>query len=69
MITDWAKEGGISGFDMDCDECGQTEFFDRTYFKDFIAEAKMSGWKIFKDEVGDWTHLCPSCALKAEAGK
>ena len=64
MIIDWAREGGISGFDMECDECGETEFFDRTYFQEFIADAKASGWKIFKDYAGDWAHLCLECAKK-----
>jgi hypothetical protein len=61
MITDWAREGGISGFDIECDKCGQAENFDRTYFRDFIADAKSEGWKMVRDEAGDWTHLCPTC--------
>ncbi len=64
MITDWEKEGGISGFDMECDECGEAEFFDRTYFSDFISDAKKRGWKISKDEAGDWVHTCPKCSAK-----
>lgn len=60
-VTDWAREGGISGFDMDCDECGESQFFDRTYFADFIAEAKAAGWKTYKDDGGEWANLCPKC--------
>lgn len=61
MIIDWAREGGISGFDIECDECGQSENFDRTYFQDFINEAKSCGWKMFRDEKGEWMHLCQTC--------
>lgn len=63
-ITDLAREGGISGFDMGCDLCGESENFDRTYFADFISDAKKAGWKITKDHAGDWIHLCPKCTSK-----
>ena len=61
-ITDLSREGGISGFDIDCDTCGQSTFFDRTYFQDFISDAKEAGWKIYKDNGGEWAHSCPACA-------
>lgn len=67
-IVDWAREGGISGFDIECDECGQTQNYDRTYFKDFIVDIRADGWKSIKDEVGDWTHLCPTYAAKESQG-
>ena len=66
-IVDWAREGRISGFDIECDKCGQAQNYDRTYFKDFMAEARQDGWVSKKDDAGEWTHLCPTCALKGGA--
>jgi hypothetical protein len=68
LITDMEREGAGSGFEMECDTCGETEFFDRTYFRDFIADAKASGWKITKDDEGNWIHTCPTCAANPETG-
>ena len=69
-IIDWSNEGGVSGFDMECDLCGQATFFDRTYFRDFWDDAKRCGWRMTKGEDNKWTHLCPvlflcpACASK-----
>jgi hypothetical protein len=65
-IVDWEREGGISGFDIECDECKQSEFYDDDRFRDFIDHAKKDGWKITKDNVGDWMHICPTCRVKEE---
>ena len=58
--------GGFTGFDMECNGCGQVEYFDFDWdnFNAMIAEAKAGGWKIFKDEYGEWMHFCSECSLK-----
>lgn len=55
--------GGFRGFDIECDKCGQSQYldFDWGNFRGAIAEAKTSGWKIFKDEHEDWIHICRDC--------
>jgi len=58
---DWAKDGGITGFSINCDECGEDEFYPEEYFRDFIEAAKDNGWRVFKDTEGDWFHLCRNC--------
>lgn len=68
-IIDWEKEDGISGFDMECDTCGQAQFFNRTYFIDMIVDAKASGWHMFKDDKNEWVHVCPSCRQASDAAQ
>lgn len=63
MITDLSKEGGACGFDMECETCGQITFFNRTYFKDFIVDAKTSGWQLLFGADGLWHHYCPTCGF------
>ena len=55
-IRDW-------GWDVDCDRCPYYENFpDIINFSDLIAELKRQGWKIRKNQDGEWEHICPSCA-------
>ena len=63
MITDLAKESGVCGFDIECETCGQTTFFNRTYFKDFIVDAKAAGWQMLFGADGAWHHYCATCGL------
>lgn len=43
-----------------CDDCGEhSEIGDN--FNQVISDIKADGWKIYKDENGDWIHLCTSC--------
>ena len=64
--------GGFTGFDIDCDKCGQSQYLDYNWdnFQGAIAEAKESGWRIFKDEHEEWIHICRDCQEKSrEEGK
>lgn len=44
--------GGFTGFDIECDICGQSTYLDFGWddFLNAIAEAKAYGWRIFKNE-------------------
>jgi len=58
------------GFIIDCDKC--SNFLNCDTYEDFrgaIDMAKDEGWKITKDEEGDWIHLCPICAEKRDVKK
>lgn len=45
-----------------CDGCDEDlEFFEANEFNVMIADAKSKGWRIRKDDDGDWEHHCPSC--------
>jgi len=51
------------GFDVTCDYCGETQFFDISehHFPTLLAEMKEYGWKSRKDQDDEWEHFCPSC--------
>lgn len=59
MIVDWAREGGVSGFELECDHagCERTEFIDLRDFRQAIDEARDRGW-IVKCQDGVWEHYC-----------
>lgn len=44
-----------------CDECGGEEAGGTREFREFVSDLKDMGWKIRKDEDGNWTHECPDC--------
>ena len=68
MITDLSKEcKGGCGFDIECETCGQTTFFNRTYFRDFIVDAKAAGWQMLFGADGAWHHYCATCGLPKES--
>lgn len=58
--------GGFTGFDIECDICGVTEYldFDWENFREAVAEAKVRAWKAYKDEDDQWCHKCPDCQKK-----
>lgn len=60
--------GGFTGFDIECDTCGQVQYldFDWQHLREAVAEAKRSGWKIYKDEDGEWCHQCQDCQIREE---
>jgi hypothetical protein len=60
--------GGFTGFDIECDTCGKTQYldFDWESFREAVAEAKENGWRSYKDEDGEWRHKCPECQRKRE---
>lgn len=48
----------------ECDDCGtdtEHQLQGCRDFLEFVAELKDDGWKVFKDEDGEWRHLCPDC--------
>ncbi len=56
-------DGGFTGFDLICDECGETVYLDYDWdqFKAAVADAKEMGWKIRKNRDGQWENICPEC--------
>lgn len=57
--------GGFTGFDIECDSCGQSAYLDCGWdnLQGAIAEAKSSGWKI-KNVNGEWECICLDCQEK-----
>lgn len=57
--------GGFTGFDIECDICGQPEYLDYGWdnLQGAIAEAKSSGWKIRHagQLSGEWECTCSDC--------
>jgi hypothetical protein len=48
---------------ISCDEDGCPEVFDGTDdFQATIAAAKADGWKITRDSMGNYIHVCPTCS-------
>lgn len=53
-----------------CDECGNelknpngsAAWYDSEDFDVMIADAKDSGWKLFKNDRGVWEHTCDDCS-------
>ncbi len=51
-----------------CDGCGLTAEFQRGGSGSFMAcvgEIKDRGWRIGRDQYGDWDHRCGRCKAKA----
>ena len=60
-------EGGFTGYDLACDECGDIEYIDVDWdspWGEVLAEIKARGYKSVKAGEG-WEHLCPSCQKEA----
>ena len=46
----------------ECEDCGAEYRGGITEeFRDFIGELRDAGWKIAKDEDGEFVHCCPEC--------
>lgn len=43
-----------------CDNCGN-EFSIAGSWRDAWEAAKEEGWRCFKDDDDEWTHLCEEC--------
>lgn len=56
------KEGWCYSFE--CDECGDMYDTNEEEFMEAWKECKESGWIVFKDTLGDWTHRCEACKSK-----
>lgn len=46
---------------VSCDDCGEEDAFSGDDFKEAMATAKMSGWRVSKDGQA-WKNHCPDCA-------
>jgi len=60
-------EGGFTGYDITCDNCGESEYLDIEWenpFSAVVAEAKELGWKSVRVN-GEWEHRCPRCQEKS----
>lgn len=53
--------GELKKYRIGCDLCHK-EFDQEVYaFLDLVNIIKTSGWKISKDDAGEWTHYCSKC--------
>lgn len=34
---------------------------DDTDFSTIVASLRNDNWQVFKDEAGEWNHICPAC--------
>lgn len=48
------------GFEVSCDECGDTAPGSSHEFREAVENARNAGWAVFK-ERGEWVHHCPDC--------
>jgi hypothetical protein len=49
---------------VECDECGE-ETTVAGEFIDCIKQLKRDGWRITKDDKGDWIHFCSNDCMSA----
>lgn len=51
-------------FEVSCDKCpNECETFDTDDgWQAMIDQLRKDGWKIYKDEKGEWTHIGPACS-------
>lgn len=47
---------------MTCDVCEEESKF-YGIWSECIAEAKEEGWEIYQNEVREYKHICPICAM------
>ena len=54
----------MAGYDVTCDICGQTTFFEADCFSELLAAMRQDGWVSVKEDGWDdaWTHKCPDCS-------
>ena len=49
-------------FVCECNECGDTFYGGcEDDFYGFVQQVRGEGWRITKDDDGEWVHLCPEC--------
>lgn len=53
-----------------CDSCPDaTDLGDEgEEFAEAIEKLKKLGWRIYKDDDGEWAHMCPSCVEDCDNG-
>ena len=59
--------GGFTGFDIECDICGQSEYLDYSWdnFQGATVEAASSGWRL-RYIHNIWECVCSDCQEKEE---
>lgn len=57
------ERSGKDNFVVCCDHCSESDEFYGD-FMEVIEEIKDKGWKVSKDEKGEWDHSCPDCVEK-----
>ncbi len=47
----------------ECEDCGDQLYGGTTEeFMAFVEQVKKEGWRIRKDQGGEWVHICPICS-------
>lgn len=49
------------GFVAYCSTCGEGVETDKYKFGEAVEHIKDEGWKVFKDKLGEWNHVCNNC--------
>lgn len=48
-------------YDARCDECGGDACYEEDSFQEAVDRFKDDGGRVYKDEDGDWRHVCKDC--------
>lgn len=54
------ERGSISGYEVYCDDCSHSEFFDTDHWDQLMIEMKAYGFQTRKED-GEWVHRCRDC--------
>jgi hypothetical protein len=52
----------FDNFEVSCDTCSNATIVDTDDWDEMIKHIKGEGWRVSKDDDGDWCHDCPACA-------
>jgi hypothetical protein len=61
MIKLIRQFGSLKEFQIECNECGETETYEVTSWHDMINAKKVDGWTFRKVEGDKFEDLCPEC--------
>lgn len=53
---------GMLTYVANCEDCPEQLVTDEEEFFDALAQIKREGWRVTKDDMDNWIHLCPDCA-------
>lgn len=51
----------------DAEEPCHNSFIGDGSFRDVIEDAKIEGWRVTKNQYGEWVHYCPDHAGQSQA--
>lgn len=64
MIDKLDTFGDQETYDVLCDKCSYSEYFEVFSFTELIQQMRENNWKSQKDKNGQWEHICFECQKK-----